>query len=220
MKSRFDRNHLFHSRELQVPHPSQNEPQQPSRPSRSARPPAHRPNQLQTIAPNSSEKKTESGQELTLEDELPMSELNDFAFSCIEQLSVTKKGCPAEKVISTAIADKLPSYTSLKADFLLSHQAHQRHHTWTTQVYDAVEPLIKQEHAPAKEQQSLVELTSRCVERNMQLGYRVEQLRLRVAFLETAVPEHLVQIGVEIGLPTTLMGKIGKLVKTLMERHA
>ena len=217
MKSRFNRNHLFYRRELPVSHTPHSEPQ---RPSRSVRPPAHRPAQPQTTESDSSEKKIETGQELSLEDELPTAELNDFAFSCIEQLSVTKKACPAEKVISTAITDKLPSYTSLKADFLLSHQAHQRHHTWTTQVYDAVEPLIKQEHAPAKEQQSLVELTSRCVERNMQLGYRVEQLRLRVAFLETAVPEHLVQIGVEIGLPTTLMGKIGKLVKTLMERHA
>ena len=123
MKSRFDRNHLFHSRELQVPHPSQNEPQQPSRPSRSARPPAHRPNQLQTIAPNSSEKKTESGQELTLEDELPMSELNDFAFSCIEQLSVTKKGCPAEKVISTAITDLCGRYRAGQklADVRMDH---------------------------------------------------------------------------------------------------
>ena len=102
----------------------------------------------------------------------------------------------------------------------MSHQKHQRHHTWTTQVYDAVEPLIKQEHAPVKEQQILVDLTSKCVERNMQQGYRVEQLRARVAFLETTVPEHLVQIGVEIGLPTKLMSKIGELVKTMMERHA
>ena len=217
MKSRFNRNYLFHSREHPVPYSSKSEPQ---RPSRSVRPPAHRPAQPQTTQSDSCGKKTETEQDLSLEDELPTTELNDFALSCIEQLAVTKKGCSAHKVISNAIAEKLPSYTSLKTDFLLSHQKHQRHHTWTTQVYDAVEPLIKQEHAPVKEQQILIDLTSKCVERNMQQGYQVEQLRSRVTFLETTVPEHLVQIGLEIGLPNELMGKIGKLVKTMMERHA
>ena len=219
MNSRFDHLHLLPESDfpdLYAPHTPRIEPR---RPARSSRPSSPRPTQLSFTEPEEYSAEPEIDQQLSLENEIPLSELNDFALSCIERLSISNKENPAEKVITTAISDKLPSYTNLKAEFTTNRQTHRSHHQWTKQVYDAAQPLLKLEGAPLAEQQKLSELTLQCVEQNMQLQYRVDQLRLRVDFLEDAVPKHLVQIGLEVGLPSALMRKMEKLVRTLMRQH-
>lgn len=220
MNSRFDHLHLLPDSDfpdLHTPHASRIEPR---RPARSSRPSSPRPAQLSFTEPVNLPAESEIDQELSLENEIPLSELNDFALSCIEQLSISRTDDPVEKVITAAISEKLPSYVTLKAEFTSNRQTHRSHHQWTKQVYDAAQPLLKLEGAPLTEQQKLSELTLQCVEQNLQLQYRVDELRLRVDLLEHEVPKHLVQIGLEIGLPSALMRKMEKLVRTLMKQHA
>lgn len=217
MNPRFNHNHPFPGSTLPDPHAPRTEPR---RPAISSKPKSPRPAQSPFAQPANYATDPEPDQEPRLENEIPVAELNGFALCCIEQLSISKKNQPAEKTITTSISEKLPGYTSLKAEYSSCRQSHRRHHQWTKQVYDAVEPLLKLEGAPLGEQQKLSDLALQYVEQNLQLQYRVEQLRIRVAFLEDAVPEHLIQVGLEIGLPSDLMRKMGGLVKTLMQRHA
>ena len=216
MKSRFNHNHLLDSRYSPAQRASRDTTHRPTPAAKPCLPGITQPRDPE---PDDGAQTPATNPDLVLEDEIPLSELNDFALSCIELLTLAKKDQPAEQVISSTIAEKLPSYTSLKAELLSSRQHHRSHHVWTRQMYNAVEPLLKQESAPLAAQQNLSELAIQCVEHNLQLQYRVEQLGLRVSFLENTVPGHLVQIGREIGLPEDLLIRLGKLVKGLMERH-
>ena len=124
-----------------------------------------------------------------------------------------------KKLISDTISENLPSYTALKSDYISSRQAHRSHHLWTKQMMDAVEPLLKSESAPMSEQQNLSDLTLQCVEQTMQKQYQVDQLARRVKFLEEAVSQRLEQVGKEIGFPETLIQKLARLTRTVLDQH-
>jgi hypothetical protein len=213
MKSRFNHHcHNLHRRQFRSQH-------EPRAFTRSSRPSTH----LQ-VTPSPSPYRYDAGAEKSevdtpsyLENEISTSELNDFCFCCIEQLSLSKQHDSAKQLIAGLISEKLPSYNNLKSNFLDSHQAHQKHHQWTQQMYHAVEPLLQQKTDSLSEQETLSELALKCVEQDMQLHYRAEQLRLRVAHLEQVVPQHLIQMGKEIGLPETIMVKLAKLIAQEMQ---
>ena len=213
MKSRFNHHcHNLHRRQFRSQH-------EPRAFTRSSRPSTH----LQ-VTPSPSPYRYDAGAEKSevdtpshLENEISTSELNDFCFCCIEQLSLSKQHDSAKQLIAGLISEKLPSYNNLKSNFLDSHQAHQKHHQWTQQMYHAVEPLLQQKTDSLSEQETLSELALKCVEQDMQLHYRAEQLRLRVAHLEQVVLPHLIQMGKEIGLPETIMVKLAKLIAQEMQ---
>ena len=211
MKSRFNHHcHDLHRRQFR----SQQEPRTFTR---SSRPSSHSQVSPIPYRYDAGAEKGEVHAPSSLEDEISTSELNDFCFCCIEQLSLSKPHDSAKQLIAGLISEKLPSYNNLKSDFLESQQAHQKHHHWTQQMYHAVEPLLQQETGPLPEQQTLSELALQCVEQDMQLHYRAEQLRLRVAHLEQAVPQHLIQMGKEIGLPEKIMVKLAELIAQEMK---
>ena len=216
MKSRFNHHcHDLHRRQFRSQH-------EPRTFTRSSRPSSHSqvspiPYRYHTERYGAEDWQSQAHAPLSLEDEISTSELNDFCFCCIEQLSLSKPHDSAKQLIAGLISEKLPSYNNLKSDFLESQQAHQKHHHWTQQMYHAVEPLLQQESGPLSEQQTLSELALQCVEQDMQLHYRTEQLRLRVFHLEQAVPQHLIQMGKEIGLPEKIMVKLAKLIAQEMQ---
>lgn len=211
MKSRFNHHcHDLHRRQFRSQH-------EPRTFTRSSRPSSHSQVSPIPYRYGTGAEKSEVHAPLNPEDEISTSELNDFCFCCIEQLSLSKPHDSAKQLIAGLISEKLPSYNNLKSDFLESQQAHQKHHHWTQQMYHAVEPLLQQESGPLSEQQTLSELALQCVEQDMQLHYRTEQLRLRVAHLEQAVPQHLIQMGKEIGLPEKIMVKLAKLIAQEMQ---
>ena len=211
MKSRFNHHcHDLHRRQFR----SQQEPRTFTR---SSRPSSHSQVSPIPYRYDAGDWQSEVHAPLSLEDEISISELNDFCFCCIEQLSLSKQHDLAKQLIAGLISEKLPSYNNLKSDFLESQQAHRKHHHWTQQMYHAVEPLLQQETGPLPEQQTLSELALQCVEQDMQLHYRAEQLRLRVAHLEQAVPQHLIHMGKEIGLPEKIMVKLAKLIAQEMK---
>lgn len=211
MKSRFNHHcHDLHRRQFRSQH-------EPRTFTRSSRPSSHSQVSPIPYRYGAGAEKSEVHAPLNLEDEISTSELNDFCFCCIEQLSLSKPHDSAKQLIAGLISEKLPSYNNLKSDFLESQQAHQKHHHWTQQMYHAVEPLLQQESGPLSEQQTLSELALQCVEQDMQLHYRTEQLRLRVAHLEQAVPQHLIQMGKETGLPEKIMVKLAKLIAQEMQ---
>ena len=152
------------------------------------------------------------------EHEISVAELNEFCLSCIEQLSSAKQNDSKDAIITNLISKKLPSYHELKLDLEESRQRYQEHHCWTKQMYHAVEPLLQQKTEALSEQQTLNQLTLQCVEKDLQLQYRVEQLSQRICALEQAVPQHLLQIGKEIGLPEKIMVKLAKLIVQAMQR--
>lgn len=125
-----------------------------------------------------------------------------------------------EQLISELISLQLPSYMGLKEDFRHSREEHQSHHRWTKQMYHAVEPLLGTKTGPMPVQQNLGELAVKCVEQDLQLHYRVQQLGSRISFLERAVPQHLIGVGKQLGLPEKIMSKLGKLVRMVMKNHA
>jgi len=211
MKSRFNHHcHDLHRRQFRSQH-------EPRAFTRSSRPSSHLQVTPSPYRYDAGAEKSEVDTPLSLEDEISTSELNDFCFCCIEQLSLSKQHDLAKQLIAGVISEKLPSYNNLKSDFLESQQAHQKHHHWTQQMYHAVEPLLQQETGLLPEQQTLSELALQCVEQDMQLHYRTEQLRLRIAHLEQAVPQHLIQMGKEIGLPEKIMVKLAKLIAQEMK---
>ena len=152
------------------------------------------------------------------ENEISVAELNDFCLSCIEQLSLAKQDDSRDAIIENLISSKLPSYHELKIDLNESRQRYQQHHRWTKQMYHAVEPLLQQKTEALSEQQTLNQLTLECVEKDMQLQYRVEQLSLRISHLEQVIPQHLIQMGEQIGLPEKIMVKLAKLIVRTMQR--
>jgi len=211
MKSRFNHHcHDLHRRQFRSQH-------EPRAFTRSSRPSSHLQVTPSPYRCDAGAEKSEVDTPFSLEDEISTSELNDFCFCCIEQLSLSKQHDLAKQLIAGVISEKLPSYNNLKSDFLESQQAHQKHHHWTQQMYHAVEPLLQQETGLLPEQQTLSELALQCVEQDMQLHYRTEQLRLRIAHLEQAVPQHLIQMGKEIGLPEKIMVKLAKLIAQEMK---
>ncbi len=153
----------------------------------------------------------------TLEYEIPEIELNGFALACLEQLCSSPQHSKLEELLSILIKEHLPSYLDLKKDFRDSRKQHQSHHRWTQQMYHAVEPLISQKTGPITEQRTLGELAVKCVEQDLQLHYRVQQLGSRISFLERAVPQHLIGVGKELGLPEKVMSKLGKLLRVAMK---
>ena len=84
-------------------------------------------------------------------------------------------------------------------------------------MYHAVEPLISQKTGPITQQRTLGELAVKCVEQDWQLHYRVQQLGSRISFLERAVPQHLIGVGKQLGLPEKVMSKLGKLLRVAMK---
>ncbi|MGB1874380.1 MAG: hypothetical protein ACPH5P_05910 [Akkermansiaceae bacterium] len=153
----------------------------------------------------------------TLEHEIPEIELNGFSLACLEQLCSSPQHSKLEELLSTLIMEHLPSYLDLKKDFRDSREEHQSHHRWTQQMYHAVEPLISQKTGPITEQRTLGELAVKCVEQDLQLHYRVQQLGSRISFLERAVPQHLIGVGKQLGLPEKVMSKLGKLLRVAMK---
>ena len=105
----------------------------------------------------------------------------------------------------------------LKTDFRESRAEHQKHHIWTKQMYQAVEPLLQFKSAPLSEQQTLGNLALQCVEQDMQLHYRMEQLHLRIVHVERAVSAHTKQLGIDMGLPEKVMSKIAKVIMNTMK---
>ena len=151
-------------------------------------------------------------------DDLSVAELNDFCLSCIEELSLAKSNDSSDSVIKNLISKKLPSYTELKTDLNKNDQRYQQHHRWTQQMYHAVEPLLQQKTNATSEQRDLNQLTVQCVEQDLQLQYRVEQLKIRVASIEQSVSQHLIQVARDIGLPEKIMVKLAKLIVRTMQR--
>ncbi|MGB2402691.1 MAG: hypothetical protein ACPIA7_04705 [Akkermansiaceae bacterium] len=145
-------------------------------------------------------------------------ELNDFCLSCIEQLSLSKPDGSRDSLLKQLISEKLPSYTELMADLNKSYQRYQQHHDWTQQMYRAVEPLLQKKTNAVSEQHNLNQLTLQCVEQDMQLQYRVEQLKMRVAYIQQSVSQQLTQIGSDVGLPKKIMVKLAKLIVQAMQR--
>jgi len=215
MKPRYNRNHPLHGRYLTVRQTTPRPPRCADLPSQS-RPSQPHAAQPSAVVPSPPEPPKV---ELVLEDEISTDELNRFALCCIEQLANSGKEQPIEKLISQAIEANLPSYSTLKAEFVSSRQAHGNLHDWTKQMVDAVEPLLKSESAPALEQEKLSNLALQSVEETMKLQHRVEQLGRRVEFLNEAVSQHLVQIGLEIGFPDALLQKLASLTKSVLERY-
>lgn len=154
---------------------------------------------------------------LHLHDEVSPSELNDFTLSCIEQLCSLNNKTKIRQVISKLLSEKLPSYVTLKTDFRESRAAHQKHHLWTQKMYQAVEPLLQFKSAPLSEQQTLGNLALQCVEQDMQLHYRMEQLHLRIAHVERSVAAHTKQLGADMGLPEKVMSKVVKVIMDTMK---
>ena len=217
MKSRFNHHsHDLHRRQFRSQH-------EPRTFTRSSRPASHSqvspiPYRYHTERCDAGDWQSQAHAPLSLEDEISSSELNDFCFCCIEQLSLSKPHDCAKQLIAGLISEKLPTYNNLKSDFLESQQAHQKHHHWTQQMYHAVEPLLQQKTEAVNEQQHLNQLALQCVEQDMQLQYRIEQLRMRIASLEVAVSQHLLQMGSDIGLPEKIMVKLAKLIVQVMQR--
>lgn len=152
-----------------------------------------------------------------LNDEISSSELNDFTLSCIEQLCSLHNKAKVRQVISKLLSEKLPSYMKLKTDFSESRAEHQKHHLWTKQMYQAVEPLLQFKSAPLSEQRTLGNLALQCVEQDMQLHYRMEQLHLRMVHVERAVSAHTKQLGMDMGLPEKVMSKIARVIMNTMK---
>lgn len=105
----------------------------------------------------------------------------------------------------------------LKTDFSESRAEHQKHHLWTKQMYQAVEPLLQFKSAPLSEQRTLGNLALQCVEQDMQLHYRMEQLHLRMVHVERAVSAHTKQLGMDMGLPEKVMSKIARVIMNTMK---
>jgi len=224
MKSRF--NH--HNHELNCGQfSSQNEPRsyerlpRPSSQSQTASGPRWNHANIQQHEPHSQANgKAHANANTSSNDDVEISfaELNDFCLSCIEQLSSTKQDDSRDSVLKNLITEKLPCYIDLQVDLNESFQRYQAHHRWTQQMYHAVEPLLQQKTEAVNEQQHLNQLALQCVEQDMQLQYRIEQLRIRIASLEVAVSQHLLQMGSDIGLPEKIMVKLAKLIVQVMQR--
>jgi hypothetical protein len=224
MKSRF--NH--HNHELNCGQfSSQNEPRsyerlpRPSSQSQTASGPRWNHANIQQHEPHSqANDKAHANANTSSNDDVEISfaKLNDFCLSCIEQLSSTKQDDSRDSVLKNLITEKLPCYIDLQVDLNESFQRYQAHHRWTQQMYHAVEPLLQQKTEAVNEQQHLNQLALQCVEQDMQLQYRIEQLRIRIASLEVAVSQHLLQMGSDIGLPEKIMVKLAKLIVQVMQR--
>ncbi|MGB0992496.1 MAG: hypothetical protein ACPG32_08505 [Akkermansiaceae bacterium] len=156
--------------------------------------------------------------ELVLEHEVSTDELNRFVLRCIELLAVTKQNQSPAQLVESAIAERLPTVTALKADLTETRHAQRGHHVWTKQLVDAVEPLLKSEAAPQQEQQKLSNLALQCVEENLQMHNRMEQLSKRIDFLGGAIAKHLIQIGQEIGLPLPVLEKLAKFTEKILKQ--
>lgn len=223
MKSRSDSSKPLHNQYCPIRHTLSTRPHShPRNHPHSSRPASDTPDHPSPLPPAPTTEDLpplDAEPELVLDDEISLAELNQFTMFCIEQLASSNKDQAAELIVKEAITKKLPSYTTLKADFLSSRQAHRSHHTWTKQLIDSVEPLLKSDTAPVEEHQTLSNLALQCVEQSMQLHSRVDQLKRRVTFLEQAVALHLIQVGEEIGFPQTLLKPFAHLVRAVLEKY-
>lgn len=137
---------------------------------------------------------------LKLANEINENELKQFSFTCIEVLATLSDG---EKpylleALIGAVEAKLPTYVKLSSE---SQQAkvdfkEQRENT---------KQFMSELSAPASDAKVL-----ECVQQTMCQKYRSESLTQRVAFLQTAVPDYMAKVGLQIGLPKALMQKVSK----------
>ncbi len=154
-------------------------------------------------------------EELKLADEISENELNAFSFSCIESVAGLSgsKDKNIDKMLIAVIRQKLGTFVNLAQERLEAEAEFRGYVVWSKQFISGVQPLLNSELAPVQEVNQLNEQAVQCAERSLCQKYRSETLSRRVGFLEGEVADYLVQLGVEMGFPESVMQSVGRRVR-------
>ncbi len=154
------------------------------------------------LAPSTKEIASESA-ELNLADEISNSELKQFSLSCIESLATltaAKKPYILD-VLMGVIAAKLPSYANLVSEL----QAVKTELTFQKQS-------IKQQSNNAKILDVVID--------TMCKKHCLENLSKRIHFLQSALPAHVAQTGIQLGFTAAIMDKVVQVIGVALEKSA
>ena len=158
---------------------------------------------LVTPVKNSASESVIDTSELKLADEISSSELKQFSFSCIESLATLTA---AQKpyildALMGVVAAKLPSYGGLVSEL---------------QVTKA--ELVEQKQS-IKKQENKTKVLDVVID-TMCKKHCVENLSKRIHFLQTILPAHVAQTGVQLGFPEEIMNKVVKVIGVALKKSA
>ena len=155
------------------------------------------------------------GEEIKLADEISENELNAFSFGCIESIAGLSgsKGKNVDQVLLGVVREKLVTFVNLAQESREAKVAFKEYMTWSKQFISGVKPLLESDLAPDQEVDQLHEQAVQCAERSMSQKHRSESLSKRVEFLEERVADYLIQLGIEMGFPETVMQSVGNRVR-------
>jgi len=211
MQSRYNSNQPLPGRDYPIRSPFTAVPRQPKPSMRSSK-----PAQPKMSAPIAAPPSTPSQGNFVLEQEIHPEELNEFAAWTLSQLSEAGAGYPLETIFNKALSQKLESYGALKSDYTEALEAKKEHYRWSELIVKAAEPVLKNKNIPDDQKEDLSSLAVRCIEQKWQLNFRVKTLRLRIEFLNQALPLYLTEYGQQLGTPTAELNNTAEQLRAFL----
>ncbi len=217
MQSRYNSDQPLPGRDYPVRYPFTVHPRQPKQPARSSKPASS--GKIEPVRTPAIDPPYSQGN-LVLEQEITSEELNDFSAWTLSQLNDAGAGYPLETIFKTALSQKLESYVFLKSDYIDALEAQKEHHQWSELIVKAAEPVLRNQSIPDDQKEGLSSLAVQCIETTWQLNLRVETLRLRIEFLNQAVPLYLTDYGQQLDTPADELNKTAQQLRAFLERRS
>lgn len=168
------------------------------------------PNQVPISDENSNSTGIDADLAYKLEDEIQLSELEDYTTWLISLLT------NEQKTSELRIADLLPSYARLQTEHADARQNCKDQQNLAKQLVKATEPLLSNGAIAEQEKQSLLSVTGLAVEKVMQLKMRSSNLRKRVNLLQQTIPQYVENYATLLGHPVSFCQQLARETKSAL----
>ncbi len=164
----------------------------------------------------------DDGEEVRLLDEVSENELKAFAFGCIESLAgLGGSGeVHAGEVLDVVVREKLGCFLDLlrlRGEVEVEAEAHS---IWSEMHLASVKSSVLHASEYGDEMGDLSNQVMNCVTGGMMNEVRKYYLQKRIDCFLESVPEYVVGVGIELGLPESVMRDMGVLLRGRMSEIA
>ncbi len=143
-----------------------------------------------------------------LEEEIKLSELEDYTNLLISQLTNTQENS------ELYLEDLLPSYVKLQRKYEKSRKTSKDQQSLARKLVQVAEPLLSNGAVTEKEKQGLLNVTGLAVEKVMQLKMRSSNLRQRIIFLKLTIPQYVENYARLLGHPSDVCQQLANVAKS------
>jgi len=169
-----------------------------------------RPSSNKSPAPAAADSSSQANSQhpYKLEDEIKLSELEDYTNALISQLTDTQKAS------ELYLIDLLPSYVKLQKEYEKARETSKDQQNLAKKLVQVAEPLLSNGAVAEKEKQGLLNVTGLAVEKVMQLKMRSSNLRQRIIFLKLTIPQYVENYARLLGHPSDVCQQLANEAKS------